>query len=256
MPFHSNRCSNRRRNARIRDFRQLHQQGGAVLHWGPQLPHKQPHSTVSPSDLPSLSKPSGGRSLMVRPTTQRSASVTSPHPGASALGMRTRTAWARARRLIIVATSPPAAARPTPPPAPLSTHAMCPPQHHSYARAFFFVFSFSDFLYRSFTVCVGHSIISSSSSFVPLTEPSTPLASNDSIPPLRCLSSFVATTSPSPPPALPPSHSFVLPPPLALTSTRFLSPPAIILRATNSLLSSRQQQRDRPLAREPKARPR
>ncbi|KAJ7435727.1 hypothetical protein B0H11DRAFT_673057 [Mycena galericulata] len=31
-------------------------------------------------------------------------------------------------------TSPPAAARPTPPPAPLSTHAMRPPQHHSYAR--------------------------------------------------------------------------------------------------------------------------
>ncbi|KAJ7432537.1 hypothetical protein B0H11DRAFT_2260523 [Mycena galericulata] len=115
-----------------------------------------------------------------------------------------------------LATSPPAAARPTPPPAPLSTHAMRPPQHHSYARAFFFVFSFSDFLYRSFTVCVGHSIISSSSSFVPLTEPSTPLASNDSIPPLRCLFSFVATTSPSPPPAPPPSHSFVLPPPLAL----------------------------------------
>ncbi|KAJ7456025.1 hypothetical protein B0H11DRAFT_2244366 [Mycena galericulata] len=30
-----------------------------------------------------------------------------------------------------LAMSPPAAARPTPPPAPLSTHAECPPQHHS-----------------------------------------------------------------------------------------------------------------------------
>ncbi|KAJ7511274.1 hypothetical protein B0H11DRAFT_2183294, partial [Mycena galericulata] len=92
----------------------------------------------------------------------------------------------------------------------------------------FFAFSFFDFLCRSFTVCAGHPIVSSTSSFVPLTEPSTPLASNDSLPPLHCLFSFVATTSPLPPPAPPPSHSFVLPPPLPLPSPRPLSPPAVV----------------------------